>query len=193
MPNLQVLKSDGSYRDVTEAEWLAVVAGGGGSGTTAAEFQGNVANDAPDAGNPVEIGGYASSAAPTSVTLADRVRAWFQLNGAQAIYNAYQIDPFNDQAGAAPFSVPIEGSHTRNASIDTAITITPTGDFIVMQATTSGKNVRYTLDGTVPTATLGFVMVAQDEPVRFPTAGKTFKVIAETAGASIEYQNEEFP
>jgi len=53
-------------------------------GNTAGLFaQGNVAHDAVDAGNPVKIGGKASSAAPTAVANADRVEAWFSLNGAQ--------------------------------------------------------------------------------------------------------------
>lgn len=97
------------------------------------------------------------------------------------------------KASNPPFSIPLEGSHDQDTTIDTATTITPTGDYIVMQATVSGKNVRYTLDGTTPTASLGFVMVAQDPPVRFPTAGKTFKVIAETAGAALDWQDEQTP
>lgn len=46
---------------------------------------GNVAHDAADSGSPVKIGGYASTTAPTAVTAADRVNAWFSLNGAQHV------------------------------------------------------------------------------------------------------------
>lgn len=46
---------------------------------------GNVANDAVDSGNPLKIGGYASATAPTNVAGADRVNAWFFLNGSQAV------------------------------------------------------------------------------------------------------------
>jgi hypothetical protein len=95
------------------------------------------------------------------------------------------------KVGNSPLSIAIEGSHTRNASIDTAATISPTGDYLILQATIAGKNVRMTFDGTAPTATLGFQLIAGDPPVRIPTLGKTFKVIAETAGADVQYQNEQ--
>lgn len=42
---------------------------------------GNVAHDAVDSGNPVKIGGYASSTAPTAVAIGDRVNAWYTLTG----------------------------------------------------------------------------------------------------------------
>ena len=46
---------------------------------------GDVAHDGVDAGEPVKIGGYAKATAPTAVSAdADRVNAWFLLNGAQA-------------------------------------------------------------------------------------------------------------
>ena len=55
------------------------------AGTNTNEVVGDVAHDAPIAGNPLTIGGVASAAAPTAVTLdQDAVRAWFLLNGAQA-------------------------------------------------------------------------------------------------------------
>ena len=47
---------------------------------------GAIAHDAIDAGNPIKIGGYAKLAAPTAVSAdADRVAAWFGLNGQQAV------------------------------------------------------------------------------------------------------------
>lgn len=46
---------------------------------------GDLAHDAADEGDPVKIGGYAKATAPTAVSGdADRVNAWFLLNGAQA-------------------------------------------------------------------------------------------------------------
>jgi hypothetical protein len=54
------------------------------AGTFAVQAVGNVAHDAVDSGAPVKVGGKASAAAPTSVAGADRVDAWFLLNGAQA-------------------------------------------------------------------------------------------------------------
>lgn len=69
----------------------------GPTGASANQLQGNVAHDAVDAGNPVEIGGYAKATPPTDVSAdADRVRAWFLRNGALAIYNAYGLDKADD-------------------------------------------------------------------------------------------------
>lgn len=56
------------------------------SGTGATDFALPVAHDAADAGNPLKIGGKAKAAAPADVSAdADRVNAWFLLNGAQAV------------------------------------------------------------------------------------------------------------
>lgn len=55
------------------------------AGTNTNEIVGDVAHDIPITGNPITIGGVASAAAPTAVSLdQDAVRAWFLLNGAQA-------------------------------------------------------------------------------------------------------------
>jgi hypothetical protein len=55
------------------------------AGTNTNEVVGDVAHDAPAAGNPLLVGGFASAAAPTAVsTDGDMVRAWHLLNGAQA-------------------------------------------------------------------------------------------------------------
>ena len=40
-----------------------------------------IAHDAVDSGDPLKIGGKASTAAPTAVSVGDRVNAWFDLNG----------------------------------------------------------------------------------------------------------------
>lgn len=52
-----------------------------------------------------------------------------------------------------------------------------------------GQNVRYTLDGTTPTATKGFQLKAGDPPIIIPVGGNTtIKVIEETATADLQYQ-----
>lgn len=66
------------------------------SGIGSGEIIGNVAHNAIDSGNPIKIGGYASSTPPTNVDETDRVNAWFQLNGAQAVYNAYALNTTDD-------------------------------------------------------------------------------------------------
>ena len=49
--------------------------------------QGAVAHDAADSGNPVKIGGKASTAKPTAVSNADRVNAYFDQFGRQHVYD----------------------------------------------------------------------------------------------------------
>lgn len=46
---------------------------------------GNVAHDDADSGRPILMGGYAATAAPSAVSVADRVRGWFGVNGQQVI------------------------------------------------------------------------------------------------------------
>ena len=53
--------------------------------TTDPGTAGNIAHDAVDSGNPVKIGGYASSASPAVVAAGDRVDQWYSLRGALVI------------------------------------------------------------------------------------------------------------
>lgn len=50
---------------------------------------GNVAHDSADVGEPVKVGGKASSAAPSAVSANDRVNAWFNLSGRQSVFIAH--------------------------------------------------------------------------------------------------------
>lgn len=55
-------------------------------GSFAPRVAGTKDHDAVDDGSPIKIGGYAKAAAPANVSAdADRVNAWFLLNGAQAM------------------------------------------------------------------------------------------------------------
>lgn len=80
------------------------------------------------------------------------------------------------------------GAHNDGLVISSAVTITiPDGATkVLMQAL--GQNVRFTLDGTTPTATTGFQLKAGDPPVSIPVAGATLKVIQEAATADLQYQ-----
>lgn len=81
------------------------------------------------------------------------------------------------------------GSHVDGATISSATTLTPpTGATkILIQALT--QNVRFTLDGTAPTASLGFQLVAGDPAVLIPLGtDTTLKVIEEAATADLQYQ-----
>lgn len=61
-----------------------LITGGTGPGVSE-QVVGNVAHDAVDSGNPVKVGGKASSTAPSVVASGDRVDAWFAVNGAAVI------------------------------------------------------------------------------------------------------------
>jgi hypothetical protein len=81
------------------------------------------------------------------------------------------------------------GAHAEDTSVSSATTLTaPTGATkLLLQALT--KNVRYTLDGTTPTASKGFQLTAGDPPVLIPLkAGQSVILIETEASADIEYQ-----
>lgn len=89
----------------------------------------------------------------------------------------------------APFN-PL-GDH-ESRILDTATVYSP-GDqpknamFILVQAITA--NIRFTLDGSDPTATVGFQIVAGDPAVIIPLAKNTvLNFIAEAANAVLQYQ-----
>jgi len=60
---------------------------------------GNRAHDAVDAGNPIKVGGKASSAVPSAVAANDRVNAWYDLNGRSIIAGGAAADAATSTAG----------------------------------------------------------------------------------------------
>lgn len=86
-----------------------------------------------------------------------------------------------------PFT--LVGAHGSNSSLGSAVTLTPPtgGHAVILQAIT--QNVRVTLDGTTPTASVGFQIRAGDPPAVLDTpTGTSLKVIQETASAVLQYQ-----
>lgn len=82
-----------------------------------------------------------------------------------------------------------------SASLSVATTIWPStvsgsggANKIIIQAQT--QNVRYGLSSSAPTSVQGFQLKAGDPPVLVPldAGGTVIKVIAETAGAVLDYQ-----
>ncbi len=53
---------------------------------SALRVDGNVAHDAVDVGDPIKIGGRARAGTPSAVVDQDRVDAWFELQGQQAMF-----------------------------------------------------------------------------------------------------------
>ena len=80
------------------------------------------------------------------------------------------------------------GSHADGTDISSAATLTPADGATKLLIQALDQNVRLTLDGTTPTASKGFKLVAGNAPVMIWTAGATVKVIEEAATADIEYQ-----
>lgn len=80
------------------------------------------------------------------------------------------------------------GAHTEDASVSTATPLAPpTGaNILIIQPIT--QNIRYTLDGTTPTASVGFRILANTVTFISVGSGMTVNVIEETASASIQYQ-----
>ncbi len=79
--------------------------------------------------------------------------------------------------------------HSSSASLSSAFTITIASNVnkLLLQAITQA--IRFTLDGTTPTATIGFELKADGTILEIPVvAGQTVKVIEETASAVIQYQ-----
>ena len=81
------------------------------------------------------------------------------------------------------------GSHTQDTSVSsaTAITITAPANAILCGAQT--QNILYTLDGTTPTTTKGFILVAGAVPTLIPVIPGQVVTFIEAAGsAKLDYQ-----
>lgn len=94
------------------------------------------------------------------------------------------------QLNKNPNSYSIVGAHTQDTTISSATVIAlPAGaNGLLIQAT--GQAIRYTLDGTTPTSSLGFVLATSFAPVliTFPGDDTVLTVIESAASAAIEYQ-----
>ena len=88
-----------------------------------------------------------------------------------------------------PQAAKILGSHTTDATISASTTITPHADAnaLLLQAFTN--NIRYTLDGTTPTASTGFQLAAGEVLLIDLHSSMTIKIIEETASASAQWQS----
>jgi hypothetical protein len=92
------------------------------------------------------------------------------------------------QTQAAPFD-PV-GAHTRNATLGTVVDLSATrpagADKIMIQA--EGQNVRYTLDGTTPTVTVGFLLLNGTAAIVIECSDTTSIQILESAvGGVVNY------
>ena len=83
---------------------------------------------------------------------------------------------------------PVSG-HSQDASISGVTDLVLPGGANKVLIGAIGANVRYTLDGTAPSATFGFQLKDGDPPIVIPFGPATLlKVIEETASATIDFQ-----
>lgn len=81
---------------------------------------GTVAHDAVDAGNPIKIGGKASSSAPADVAAGDRVDAYFDLKGRQKVDGSDVVQPVSATSLPLPTGASTSANQaTGNASLAT--------------------------------------------------------------------------
>lgn len=83
----------------------------------------------------------------------------------------------------------VVGAHTQNGSLGSAVSITVPAGAAQMMLQAQAANVRFTLDGTAPTSTVGFLLVADDPPLVIGVKpAQVVKVIQTGAGAKLDYQ-----
>ena len=81
------------------------------------------------------------------------------------------------------------GSHTNDTDISAVDTLTVPAGATMLLIQASVADCRYTLDGTTPTAAVGFTLVAGADPTLILLDdGVTVKVIEEGSCAILDYQ-----
>ena len=93
-------------------------------------------------------------------------------------------------AGSLTVKSPIAtvGAHIRNASLSSAVTLTPQTGANTLIISAETQPVRITMDGTTATTTVGFRLDDGDMVVFEFVDGTTFSVIETVASAVIQYQ-----
>jgi len=115
----------------------------------------------------------------------------FNKDGAQAVYiNGANSGIFDGNSGTintnSLFS-PV-GAHVENASISSAVTLTPPTDTNAIMIGFEDQSVRLRFDGADATTGTGFLFSSGDIVTIQFKAGTTFSVIETTATATIQYQ-----
>lgn len=89
-----------------------------------------------------------------------------------------------------PFTPAANQPHVQLAAIAGVFELTIPQHVAEIMIQSNTQDSRYTLDGTNPSATFGFVLTAGNDPIIIPIVGgrTRIKVIEETNGAVIEYQ-----
>ena len=113
--------------------------------------------------------------------------------GQKTMANSSPVTMANDQSTIDTLDQSCElqrvGAHSDGTNIAAAVTLTPPvgATRILIQAVT--QNIRWTIDGTVPTANIGFQLSTTFGPVVLQLGSNAvLKVIQEAATADLEYQ-----
>lgn len=155
----------GSYTSAIFTQWLRTTA----RGSIFAE--GPVAHDGVAAGNAIPIGGVASSAVPTAVSIADQVNAFFDLNGRLVI--AFGVGGSGDAITATSTIVKSEDTATVRAFGTMPYAVAPDA---------SADRLRTVGD----TAALGLGVLATSH--RTPGASEVKSVVVDVAATSVTRQ-----
>jgi hypothetical protein len=87
------------------------------------------------------------------------------------------------------FTFHVSGSHSDGTDISSAVTLTVPDGATKLLIQAIDQNARFTLDGTAPTTSKGFQLVAGEPPMIIPVGnGMTIKVIEEAASCDLQYQ-----
>jgi hypothetical protein len=139
--------------------------------TTGLYVQGHLAHDAVDAGNPIKIGGRGRNALPTAASANnDRVDAWFDLYGQQAVFSHRvfaAVDAFSNSEMAKAqllqggVGIPLAGLMGFNGTDWDRIRTANTGRLQVDVVTGGGGGTQYTEDAAFGGNGTGTLMIAR--------------------------------
>ena len=101
------------------------------------------------------------------------------------------VKPVAGDGNPSEFSMAVVGAHINVATATLASKQTytkPEGATALLAQNTGTKNIRFTLDGTDPTASLGFVLPYSQMPVLLPCPGAAIEMIREADGGALDAQ-----
>lgn len=101
------------------------------------------------------------------------------------------VQAVNGDGDPVDFSGEAVGAHIHKTAADLATKYTwtkPEGATGLLAQNTGTAAIRYTLDGTDPTSTLGFQLRASTDPVIIPCPGAAIEFIREADGAALDAQ-----
>lgn len=162
----------------------------GGSGASATQVQGNVANNVANAGNPVGIGGLGQDTVPTAVTAGARVWGWFLRVGAMMVGWYHGLNYQDDEVSTRPslssvtvHSAAYEISHVLKSSSGKLMSLTIYNSKVGAQFIQLHDAVSLPADTAIPVLTISLATIAS-ATVNFGTLGLDFSTGIVVANSS---------